>query len=157
LRGPSGGLTPRYLVEVHEQQSNAPRTLTEWNERQARKQATREQKRREVEAELERKRETAEPVTFDALEHDGARMTLRQAAVQIIAAGGRLEVRSGRLVVELPPQALATSGVQSSAARAARRLYLAEDAVLAVVKRGGAVDARKLPNEAILPSGRLAP
>jgi hypothetical protein len=40
---------------------------------------------------------------------------------------------------------------------AARRLYAAEEAVLAAAGKGGAIDVSKLPDGYVLPSGALAP
>jgi hypothetical protein len=85
------------------------------------------------------------------------KLTLRQAGEAVREAGGTIRVRDSRLVVGLPRSALLTLGLPSAAAKAARRLYLAEDAVVAAAGRRGEIDVGKLPDKPILPSGRLAP
>jgi hypothetical protein len=150
-------LTPRFLVRADDQIGDYPRTLDEWQSRQARKAAARERGREEAKAERERLRAIAEAVTFDDLERDSVKLTLRQAAEVVVEAGGTIRVRDSRLIVGLAPSALLTLGQVSAAAKAARRLYLAEDAVVAAAGRRGEIDVAKLPDKAILPSGRLAP
>jgi hypothetical protein len=150
-------ITPRFLIRATEQSDAYPATLAEWEKRQARKAAARERGRQEAESERERLRASAEPVTFDDLERDGAGLTVRQAGEAVWNAGGTIRVRDGTLVVGLPRSALLTLGRPSVAAKAARRLYLAKDAVVAAAGRRGEIDAAKLPDKAILPSGRLAP
>jgi hypothetical protein len=150
-------ITPRFLIRATEQSDAHPATLAEWETRQARKAAARERGRQEAEAERERLRAIAEPVTFDDLERDGATLTLRQAGEAVWSAGGTIRVKDSGLVVGLAPSALLTLGQVSVAAKAARRLYLAEDAVLAAAGRRGEIDVSRLPDKAILPSGRLAP
>lgn len=150
-------LTPRFLIPANEAGGNAPATLAEWNEREARRTTAIERSRQEQEAKRKALRLTAEPVTFDALAGDGATLTLRQAAEKVEAAGGTIRVEDARLVVALPPSALHTMGLPSQAVKAAARLYKAEAEVVASAKRGGEVAASKLPDKAILPSGALAP
>jgi hypothetical protein len=150
-------LTPRFLVRADRVVGEAPATLTEWQERRDRKAAAVEASRVKQAAAVEAARKLAEPVTLDALAFDGATMTLREAGEVVHKAGGTIKVRSSRLVVSLPPGALFVLGGLSPAAKAARRLYAAEDAIVALAGRGGEVSIGKLPAKPILPSGRLAP
>ena len=113
---------------------------------------------REAETHRRALRMTAVPVSYDDLAGDGGRMTLRQAGEKVWEAGGTVRVKGGRLVVSLPPGALVVMGAQSVAAKAAARLYLAEESVTAAAsKRGGDVDVAKLPDRPVLPSGAVAP
>jgi hypothetical protein len=149
--------TPRFLIPAEEVIGNYPATLAEWNERQARRAEAVERSQQEAEAKREELRAVAQPVVFDDLERDGERMTVRQAGEAVRKAGGTIRVHDTRLVVGLAPSALLSMGNPSRAAKAARRLYLAEEAVLAVAsKRGGEIDVRKLPNRFVLPTGALA-
>jgi hypothetical protein len=151
-------VTPRYLVRANEALGDYPATLVEWKERQARRAAAVERSRQEQESKRERLRASAEPVTFDDLVRDGVRLTLRQAAETVRKAGGTIRLQDSRLVVGLAPSALLAQGQPSAAAKAARRLYLAEEAVVAAAgKRGGEIDVGKLPDKAVLPSGGLEP
>jgi hypothetical protein len=136
---------------------NYPATLEEWEARQSKRAAAIEQSRREAEGERERLRAIAEPIVYDDLAADGVRLTLRQAAEAVVNAGGVIRVQDSRLVVSLAPSALLTIGQKSLAARAAARLYLAEAEVVAAAGRRGEIDVRKLPDKAILPSGKLEP
>jgi hypothetical protein len=149
--------TPRFLVKADEVIGNYPATLAEWQERQARRAAVIERSREEADAERERLRASAAAVTFDDLERDGVRLTLRRAAEVVVEAGGTIRVRDGALVVGLAPSAVLTLGQPSAALRASRRLYLAEEAVVAAAGKRGEIDPAKLPDRAILPSGKLAP
>jgi hypothetical protein len=151
-------LTARFLIRANEQVRNFPATLEEWQARQGRKTASRERSRQEAERERERLRASAEPVTYDDLAQDGARMTLRRAGEAVLQAGGIVRNKDGRLIVSLPPSALYTLGRPSLAARAATRLFLAESAVLAAPsKRNGEVNVPKLAAEMVTPAGRLVP
>jgi hypothetical protein len=150
-------LTPRYLVPANEVVGEYPATLAEWEERRARRAAAIERNRQKQEQERERLRSIAEPVTFDDLARDGQRLTLRQAGETVRNAGGTIRLQDSRLVVALAPSALLSQGRPSAAAKAAERLYLAEAEVVAAAKRGGEIDVRKLPDKAILPSGKLEP
>jgi hypothetical protein len=154
--GTSGKLTPRYL-QAARTVGNLPDTLQELEERESQKQAARERGRREQAAALEELRKLAAPVTFDDTIRDGARLTLREAAEVVVQAGGTIRVVGSRLVVSLPPGATLVLGAPTAAAKAAARLYLAEEAVLAAAGKGGDVDVAKLPDRPILPNGALAP
>jgi hypothetical protein len=68
--------------------------------------------------------------------------------------GGTTTVVDGRLVVALPP---AETGADKLGVRLARVLYLAEAELVAVAKRGGEIDAERVPDRPLLPSGRVAP
>jgi len=105
--------------------------------------------RRKRDRELARRRKTAVPVTVAILEGGGV-LTLRTAGERIRNAGGTLEVRDGRLVVGLPPDALGaySEGVK----RAARRLYLAEPEVVRCLKA-----KTELPDRQVLRPGRWLP
>jgi hypothetical protein len=149
-------VSPRYLVRAAEAGGGYPATLQEWEEQQARKAARREQAQREAEARIEGLRKTAEAVTYDDLAGDPYRMTLRESADAIVAAGGTLRIRDSRLVVSLPQGALFTMGQPSAVARAAARLYAAEEAVLSAASKRGEVAVAKLPSLFVLPSGALA-
>jgi hypothetical protein len=70
-------------------------------------------------------RKEARPVTVSDLD-GGERLTLREAAERIEQAGGKLELKAGRLVVHLPPSAL---GQWGNVKVAAQRLYAAENVV----------------------------
>jgi hypothetical protein len=145
------------LVRAIEVVGDYPATLSEWEERQARRAAAIERSRQEQERERERRRAGAEPVTLDVLARDGVRLTLRQAGEVVRDAGGTIRVEDSRLVVALPPSSLFVMGQPSQAVKAAERLYRAEADVVAAAKRGGEIDVRKLPDKAVLPSGKLEP
>jgi hypothetical protein len=109
------------------------------------------------EAAADERRKLAEPVVFDDFE-EGPSLTLREAGEAVHQAGGRLEVVGSRLVVSIPPGVTRyLYGKPSAAMGAARRLYAAEEAVLAAAGKGGAIDVSKLPDGYVLPSGALAP
>jgi hypothetical protein len=135
------------------QEPNAPSTIAELEARAARREEAQARRAQEAQAALEVQRKSARPVT--AGDVDGSpRVTLRAAAAQVLAAGGKLEARDGRLVVSLPPSAL---GWPSGPTQAAKLLYLGEAAVVKAAKRSGEVEAARLPDRELLPSGALAP
>ena len=149
-------LTPRFLIRATQQ--SLPATLAEWEARQAHRAAARERSLQDAERKRERLRKLAEPVTYDDVAHDNARMTLRQAGEIVQQAGGTLRVHDGRLIVSLHSSVLLVMGKPSDASKAAKRLYLAEPAVLATgTKRNGDIAVSKLPNKMVTPSGALAP
>jgi hypothetical protein len=101
----------------------------------------------EAERELAVLRKSAAPVT--TVDVDPAlRFTLAQAAERIDQAGGKIELRRDRLVVCLPPGAGKMYGTEPL--DAARVLYLAEPAVVALLAKGEA-----LPDAPITPAGAV--
>jgi hypothetical protein len=86
--------------------------------------------------------------------------TLRDAVSTVERVGGKVEVKSGRVVVSLPPGAVGAApwvGGEQPGSRAARILYCAEGELLATRRGDGRISAEKVPDGLLLPSGRLAP
>jgi hypothetical protein len=85
--------------------------------------------------------------------------TLRAAVEAVEQVGGRVEVRSDRVVVSLPPGEVSVGpfGGERMGTKAARLCYLAEADLVASRRGDGPIAADKVPDEAVLPSGRLAP
>jgi hypothetical protein len=138
---------------------DAPRTVAELEERKQQREKAEAEQAEAAAATFKRKQATAAPVTVATLDRQTP-ATLRAAVEAVEQAGGRVDVRDGRVVVSLPPAevgAVPWFGGEKPARAAARAVYLAEEAILDVVKRSGRVDARKVPDVAILPSGRLCP
>jgi hypothetical protein len=146
-----------YLTAARATGADSPRSLAELEERKRERDRRMAEKAKADAEALKAKRATAEPVVYDDLVRDGQWLTLRQSGEAVLAAGGSIRVVGSRLVVSLPPGASMVLGVESSAARGAKRLYLAEVEVVAAAGRGGEVAPSKLPAKAILPSGRLVP
>lgn len=73
---------------------------------------------------------------------------------RIGSLGGKVEAAGGRLVVSLPPAEL---GAGTLGIRIARQLYLAEAELLATRKTDGTIEAGKVPERPVLPSGALLP
>lgn len=111
-------------------------------DRQAETRANRQRDR-----ELARLRKEARPVTVSDLD-GGERLTLGAAAERIKEAGGKLELRAGRLVVQLPPEALGLWG--HAAKTAALRLYAAEEVVTTCLR-----EKRPLPDAETTPGGAV--
>jgi hypothetical protein len=113
-----------------------------------------EQKAREAKTNLEARRLTAETVTLADLEKGPT--TLRQAVEQVLAVCGTVRAKGTTLVVALPPGEKGAVGVKAGP-QAARVCYAAEEALVAVAKRDGSIDPAKVPDRAVLPSGKLEP
>jgi hypothetical protein len=156
--GPSGQETPRYLVRASDTVGDYPDTLTELEERQARKDAARERNRAKQAAELDALRRTARPVSLNDFER-GFPATLRAVAERLDSLGGTVRIEGGRLVVSLPESALGHTGEGGGPGfglRLAGYLYRGEEAILAAVKnRNGSVSPAKLPDQPITPRGAL--
>ena len=146
-----------YLTAAAATGPNAPRSVAELHERQeerARKVAEREKEQARA---FKAKQATAVLVTLASLDRQSP-PTLRDAVETVERKGGRVEVRGGRVVVSLPPWEVGPGPYgENFGERAVRVCYLAE-AELLVTRRGdGRIDAKKVPAEPVLPSGRLAP
>jgi hypothetical protein len=146
--------TPRFL-----RRNLDPATRVEWEARRAEREAAIERSRQATEEERQKKRKTATPVT--AADFNPAMpSTLRGAVTAVEAAGGAVRIESGRVVVLLPDSArqpAAFGGGEGVALAAARCCYLGEEALLTTRRGNGDVSASKVPDEPVLPSGRLMP
>jgi hypothetical protein len=137
-----GRLQPIWLIRP----SAGPRTVEqlEVHQQRAAKRAAESQKERQ--ARLKELRKTAVPISFGHFE-PSARMTLAEAGQRITAAGGKIELRGGRVVVSLPPSATSGYG-RSSLLPAARMLYAAEAVVAECLGR-----KEPLPPVEVTPNG----
>lgn len=145
-------VSPRYLIRARN-----PSTLAELEQlKRGRDQAV-AAARKKVDAEHERQRKTARPVTAADLDRNSP-ATLRAAGEAIEQAAGTVKITDGRVVVHLPPSVYGYPG-RPVAVAAARVVYLAEAELLAncAPGRGGRVDPAALPDKPVLPSGRLTP
>jgi hypothetical protein len=124
-----------------------PKTLAELEERREQQAKEAERQLAEQEKTRDQLRKTAQPVTLDDLE-PGEKFTLREASERVERAGGKVEVKGGRLIVSLPPG----RGGLGSALPAARRLYAAEAEVVKALQAKA-----ELPDRHVLPTGALAP
>ncbi len=122
-----------------------PRTLDALTRLRDRQAAMAEAQLREREQGLAQLRKSAEPVSLDAIE-GGEKITLRAAAERVHGAGGQLRLEGGRLVVALPVGAL--GGGMGNPKAAVRRLYAAEETVVACLK-----EKRELPDALVTPNG----
>jgi hypothetical protein len=121
-----------------------PQTLEQWELHQARRATAAEQQKRQRQPAINEARKTAVPVTLGHLDLS-ARMTLAEAGRRVIDAGGKVEVRGGRLVVSLRPGSIRGPG---GVVAAARVLYTAEAAVVESVAR-----KEPLPPSEVTPTG----
>jgi hypothetical protein len=108
-------------------------------------------------ARFETKKKSRRLVTlrdFDRL----APPTLRVAAEQLNALGGRVLVKKGRVLVECPPSELGANQYgEKNGSRLARVFYDAEATMVEAVTKDGEVKPGQLPARPLLPSGRVAP
>jgi hypothetical protein len=123
-----------------------PQTLEQLEIHDARQAKAAEAQEKEREAQRRELRKLAVPITLGHYE-SAARMTLAEAGRRVLAAGGKLEVRNGHLVVSLPPHAI---GGHGSALPAARVLYTAETVVTECLAR-----KEPLPDAEVTPAGAL--
>jgi hypothetical protein len=123
-----------------------PETVEQLEVQQARQAAAAEQQERERQARLREARKLALPVTLGHFDTT-CRMTLVEAGRRVLDAGGKLEVRGGRLVVSLPPGA---TGGMGNVLAAARVLYTAETVVAEHLAR-----KEPLPDAEVTPAGAL--
>ena len=106
-------------------------------------------------------RRTAPVVTARELDRH-APLSLRDAAETVHAAGGRITVEKGVLVVHVHPEALHAPqwapGAVSTVAVAVRALYGCEAEVLRCAKgKDGDLLPRSFPDRPLLPSGHVRP
>jgi hypothetical protein len=152
------GVTSRFRLawyrRTHAPEPTSRRELDMLDQRRAEEE---ERRRSDRAMDLAEQRLHAEPVTLS----ETAKLpdvTLRQAVEQIDALGGTVKVRSGRVVVSLPrSQKGSTEYGPKRAIKLAQLIYAGEAEVLEVESRGGDVNAEKLPDRPLLPSGRVLP
>jgi hypothetical protein len=139
-------------------------TITELREQQAKERQEQDQAR---EREQEQRRAFLAgqpPRVVTAAEIEGRDLpTVRQAALEVLAAGGRLEVGGDRrLRVELPDRVAEIGAVEQDFRRplltAAKVLYMASKVVVETIEGRGRkpLDPTRLPDQQVLPSGGVA-
>jgi hypothetical protein len=146
-----------YLTSAATAGPNAPRSLEELQRRKEQRERAIKRQEQERRTELEARRLTASTVTLADVEKGPA--TLREAVQLALDSGGTLRVKAGTVVVALPSEAKRNMlGVPSAEMQAARMCYAAEAALVASLgKKSGEVDPSRVPDVAVLPSGRLEP
>jgi hypothetical protein len=140
---------------------HAPTSVAELERRRERRERDLGRRQAEAKTNLELRRQSARTVTLRDVD-SGTRSvpaTLPGMVERLEALGGVVRVTKGRLDVRLPPGEFGGDGFGNRRAGVliARALYLAEDGLVEAVKRNGEVDASKVPDRALLPSGALAP
>jgi hypothetical protein len=130
-----------------------PTTRAELDQRERERERAAEAQRAERAKQLERLRQSAEPVTVRLFDK-GLPLTLRAMVERVGTLGGRIEAVGGRVVVSLPP---GERGTGKLGARIATQLYRAEAELLATRKSDGPISAAKVPDRPLLPSGRVLP
>lgn len=145
--------TPRYLIRARN-----PATLAQLEQLQHNREQAVERGRKQADEQRKQRRAVARPVVAADLDRRCPR-SLREAAQRVEDADGQTRITDGRVVVTLPPSAIAgTTYGPHPAVRAAELLYRSEAELLTVRPgRGGRVDPAQLPDTDLLPSGRSLP
>jgi hypothetical protein len=151
-------LSPRYLMRAKHVAHGTPRTIGEWRERQAKREAARERSRREQEQKRAAARRTNRPVTLNDFGGQHVPASPRTALEQLDRLGGRARLNADRrLIVEVPQTALNSVWGKDPALALAEYLYRAEGVLVETADKSGAISAAKAPDKPLLPNGITTP
>ena len=151
------GLTDSLSPRWYRRPERGPKTVEEFDRREQRRREERERQESDRALDIASLRLRAEVVTLSDVT-GLPDVSLRRAVEELLALGGVVQVRSGRVVIALPKKRKGkTQFGPKRATLLARIVYLASEEILAVSKRSGDVDPEQIPDKVVLPSGRVAP